>query len=132
MHQAWGYPAYPNPGVIAARAGHLQLLGWLVRHCAALLMGEDCMCAIVSAAAQHCDLAGLQVVWAVLDCSGAGAYRPLIDEELLAAAVAASSNRRRGQDRGGICCSRRRSTSRTGRCWWLRLRVAARRCWNGW
>ncbi len=51
--------ACPDPGVAAVRARHPQLLGWLVRHCPKLLSAREAL----RAAAQHCDLAGLQAAW---------------------------------------------------------------------
>ncbi len=48
----------PCPGVAAVRAGHPQLLSWLVRNCPGLLDPRDC----VIEAGRHCDLAGLQTV----------------------------------------------------------------------
>ncbi len=49
----------PDPGVAAVRAGYPQLLGWLVQHCPKLLSAKGTL----QAAAQHCDLAGLQAAW---------------------------------------------------------------------
>ncbi len=48
----------PCPGVAAVRAGHPQLLSWLVHNCPGLLDPSDC----AIEAARHCDLAGLQEV----------------------------------------------------------------------
>ncbi len=56
--QHW-YPYLgPDVGVAAVRAGHPQLLGWLLRRCPGLLQPDS----VLRAAAQHCDLAGLRVV----------------------------------------------------------------------
>ncbi len=52
----------PNPGVAAVRAGHLHLLGWLLHRCHAIVWPR----AVLEAAAQHCNLAGLQAVWEAL------------------------------------------------------------------
>ncbi len=59
---------YPDPGEVAARAGHAHVLGWLVRHCPVLLRPDR----ILTAAAQHCDLHGLQTAWEALS-EGLGA-----------------------------------------------------------
>ncbi len=48
-----------DPGVVAVKAGHPQLLGWLLHHCPALLQPNS----VLQAAAQYCDLAGLQTMW---------------------------------------------------------------------
>ncbi len=50
---------FPDPGEAAIKAGHPQLLGWLVRHCPGLLRPHS----LVAAAALHLDCAGLQAVW---------------------------------------------------------------------
>ncbi len=50
------------PGEAAAKAGHPQLLGWLVRRCPWLVWPGRAL----RAAARHCDLAGLQVAWQAL------------------------------------------------------------------
>ncbi len=55
-------PAPPNPGVVAVKAGHLHLLGWLQRHCPSLASAPG----VLEAAAEHCDLAGLQEVWGLM------------------------------------------------------------------
>ncbi len=55
--------ALGDPGVAAVKAGCPQLLGWLQSRCPALLRPGG----ILSAAAQHCDLAGLQAAWEALD-----------------------------------------------------------------
>ncbi len=72
--------AYPNPGVAAVEAGHPQLLGWLLRHCPALLADRR---AILMAAARHCDLAGLQAAWAALGCSNSMSPSSFIDQNFL-------------------------------------------------
>ncbi len=46
-----------DPGMAAVKAGHPQLLGWLLHHCPGLL----CLEAVLEAAARHCDMAGLQL-----------------------------------------------------------------------
>ncbi len=51
-----------DPGEAAARAGHLHLLGWLVRHCPAQLNPSN----VMHAAVQHCHLEGLQEAWEAL------------------------------------------------------------------
>ncbi len=61
-----------DPGVAAVRAGHPQLLGWLLRHCPGLLAPD----LVLEAAARHCNLAGLQAAWEALrdgdSCSSSG------------------------------------------------------------
>ncbi len=59
-----------TPGVAAATEGHPQLLGWLLRRCPGLLWPQ----AALEAAARHCDLAGLQLAWRLLQegCGGGG------------------------------------------------------------
>ncbi len=49
-------------GVTAVKAGHPQLLGWLLRRCPGRLR-PGC---VLQAAAQHCDLAGLRSVYEAL------------------------------------------------------------------
>ncbi len=57
-----GWYGEPQPGLAAIEAGHPQLLGWLLRHCPALIhLGRA-----LQAAARHCGLAELQAVWAAL------------------------------------------------------------------
>ncbi len=62
----WIMPKYKarrsDPGVAAVRAGHPQLLPWLLSHCPALV---SFIC-VLTAAAQQYELAELQVVWEVL------------------------------------------------------------------
>ncbi len=53
---------FQDPGVAAVKAGHPQLLGWLVQHCPGLMRSHD----VLKAAAKYCDLAGLQAAWEVL------------------------------------------------------------------
>ncbi len=60
--QHWKEYDGPDPGVAAVKAGHPQLLGWLLQRCPALLSPS----AVLRAAAQHCDLAGLQAAWGAL------------------------------------------------------------------
>ncbi len=56
--QHWSSYLGPDVGVAAVRAGHPQLLGWLLRRCPGLLRPDS----VLDAAAQHCDLAGLRAV----------------------------------------------------------------------
>ncbi len=72
LHQMRDFTTYPNPGVAAVEASHPQLLGWLVRHCPALLADRR---DILRAAAQHCDMAGLQVACDALRQEDAGEGR---------------------------------------------------------
>ncbi len=60
--QRWETYSGPNPGVAAVRAGHPQLLGWLLQRCPGLLNPDR----VLQAAAEHCDLAGLQAMWELL------------------------------------------------------------------
>ncbi len=92
-HSRWAnYPSIlpkPDPGEAACEAGHPQLLGWLLRHCPALLHPE----CVLQAAAEHCDLAGLQSVWGALQGDGtrnvdwAGRPRPNLDQGVLDSAA---------------------------------------------
>ncbi len=71
----------PGPGVAAIEAGHPQVLGWLLRHCPALV----CLKYALEAAGEHCDLAGLQGVWRVLNgeeqpVDWGGRSRPTLDQ----------------------------------------------------
>ncbi len=89
----WGtYPSIlpqADPGEVACKAGHPQLLGWLLCHCPALLHPGR----VLQAAAEHCDLAGLQGVWGVLRGDGAHAVDwagrgwPALDQGVLDAAA---------------------------------------------
>ncbi len=54
---------YPDPCQAAVQAGHPQLLAWLIRHCPALMRPEQ----VLVTAARHCDLAGLQATWRVVE-----------------------------------------------------------------
>ncbi len=71
-----------DPGVAAAKAGHPQVLGWLLQHCPALLSPSD----VLAAAARHCDLAGLQAVWEALQQHSSD-YGPRLGQEVLDAAA---------------------------------------------
>ncbi len=90
-HRVWscaGVRPDPEPGEAAIEAGHPQLLGWLVRHCPALVHPER----VLEAAAEHCDLAGLQAVWRVLNgeeqpVDWGGRPRPALDQSTLNAAA---------------------------------------------
>ncbi len=77
--------AVPDPGVAAVKAGHPQLLGWLLRHCPGLLQRDQ----VLEAAARHCDLAGLQAAWEVLQGVPAWAElpRPTLGQGVLDAAA---------------------------------------------
>ncbi len=63
-----------DPGSAAVKAGHVHLLPWLLRNCVPLDPQRT-----LNAAAEHCDLAGLQSVWDLLSagppgCSGRPYY----------------------------------------------------------
>ncbi len=78
----------PGPGEAAIEAGHPQLLSWLVRHCPALVHPKS----VLEAAAEQCDLAGLQGVWRVLNgeeqpVDWGGRRRPALDQSTLNAAA---------------------------------------------
>ncbi len=53
---------YPDPGVAAVRAGHVHLLGWLLRRCPGLVQPEQ----VLAAVALHRPLAELQQAWETL------------------------------------------------------------------
>ncbi len=119
---------YPNPGVAAVEAGHPQLLGWLVRHCPALLGNRR---DILRAAARHCNLAGLQA--AALSCRNSTADLPLMNQDLLdwvaASPVDAEAKVEWVLAEGGGSCSLQESTAAAaarsgdlGRLRWLRER----------
>ncbi len=52
----------PCPGCAAIKAGHLEVLSWLLRHCPGLVDPQG----VLRAAAQYGSLADLQAAWAVL------------------------------------------------------------------
>ncbi len=74
---------YPDPGVAASEAGHPQLLGWLLRHCRGLVEPVRTL----AAAAQHCDLTGLQAAWAALQNGPNNISVLRLDNEVLSAAA---------------------------------------------
>ncbi len=78
-----------DPGVAAVKAGHPQLLGWLLHHCPALLNYGR----VLRAAARRCDLAGLQAVWEALrdDSSRPRRERAVLDQDVLDAAAASAT-----------------------------------------
>ncbi len=85
----WAYrhvPPTANPGVAAVTAGHPQLLGWLLSHCPGLVERRQ----VLTAAAKHCDLAGLQAAFGALsvDPAGQGWMRDLVAESATPDAVA--------------------------------------------
>ncbi len=58
-----GRPGTTDAGAAAVKSGHLHLLPWLLQHgCPLDTHGT------LNAAAEHCDLAGLQRVWELLGC----------------------------------------------------------------
>ncbi len=69
--QRWVPYNGPDPGVAAVKAGHPQLLGWLLRRCPGLVDIQSAL----GRAAWHCDLAGLQATWEVL-CGSASCTSP--------------------------------------------------------
>ncbi len=56
------YNPYPDPGAAAVRAGHVHLLGWLLRRCPGLVQPDE----VLAAAALHRPLAELQQAWETL------------------------------------------------------------------
>ncbi len=66
-------PPQFNPAVAAVAAGHPQLLGWLLGHCPGLVERRQ----VLTAAAKHCDLAGLQAAFCVLSANPAEQGRVL-------------------------------------------------------
>ncbi len=80
---------YNDVGVAAVKAGHPQLLGWLLRHCPGLLQPDR----VLEAAARHCDLAGLQAAWAALQgvSDWANGARPLLGQGVLDAAAGSAT-----------------------------------------
>ncbi len=123
-------------GEAAFKAGHPQLLGWLLRHCPALLHPGR----VLQAAAEHCDLAGLQGVWGVLQGDGAhgvhwaGRRRPTLDQGVLDAAAGSRTPDAVAKMQwvlaaSGFTCRPRESTAEAaarsgdlGRLRWLRER----------
>ncbi len=86
---------FPDPGVAAVEASHPQLLGWLLRHCPAVLGPNR----VMRSAAHHCDLAGLREVWEALrshPCSNTDSIDQeagqavLVDQHVLDAAAASA------------------------------------------
>ncbi len=79
---------YGTPGVAAVRAGHPQLLGWLLRRCPALVDRIG----VLGAAARYCDLKGLQTAWGLLQPSGISGHgnARLLFQQLDAAAESAT------------------------------------------
>ncbi len=59
-----------DPGVATVKAGHLQLLPWLLRRCPGLLWPER----VLEAAARYCDLAGLREALGLLNAQGSGMW----------------------------------------------------------
>ncbi len=85
-----GYYSYPDPGEAAARSCHPQLLGWLVRHCPAMLRPAH----VLKVAARHCSLAGLQAAWGVLQrvpCIAYGYHQPVLNQVVLDAAAGSTT-----------------------------------------
>ncbi len=79
-------PPEANPGAAAVTAGHPQLLGWLLSHCPGLVEREQ----VLTAAAKHCDLAGLQAAFGALSVGpkGQGWMLDLLAESATLDAVA--------------------------------------------
>ncbi len=118
-----------DPGAAAVKAGHPQLLGWLLRRCPALLSPDLALVA----AARHCDLAGLQTVWGLLQ-QGCGSRCPILGPGVLDAAAESTSLDAVAKMKWVLCtgkgrCSLQESTAAAaarsgdvGRLRWLRDR----------
>ncbi len=66
-----------DPGVAAIKAGHPQVLGWLLQYCPALLRPWH----VLNAAARHCNLETLQAVWeAVQHCGFSNSQGPRLGQ----------------------------------------------------
>ncbi len=128
----WKWSALcPDPGAVAIKAGHPQLLGWLLRHCPASLLNPN---RVLEAAAAHCDLAGLQAAWAECSRPGSSVY-PSIEQAVLDAAAASATPDAVAKmqwllDAGGSDCRLQESTAVAaarsgdlGRLRWLRRQV---------
>ncbi len=76
----------PDPGQAAVRAGHPQVLPWLVRHCPALLRPAR----ILEGAANRCDLAGLRIAWEALQGETA-VFQPFLSQSVLDAAAGSAT-----------------------------------------
>ncbi len=87
LHRAYtgrrGHCAPPDPGEAAVKAGHLQVLGWLLRHCPGLVRPHG----VLVAAAKHCDLAGLQAAWKALESVDLALGHGILDAAVGPAAV---------------------------------------------
>ncbi len=87
------YRSEADPGVAAVKAGHPQLLGWLLSHCPGLLRPSN----VLEAAAKHCSLAGLQTAWEALQFwpadsgSGSNGLRAGLSQSVLDAAAASAN-----------------------------------------
>ncbi len=64
----WDLPIAADPCIAAVKAGHPQLLGWLLRRCP-VLVGAGC---VLVAAAQHSSLGVLQAAWEALPIQPSG------------------------------------------------------------
>ncbi len=60
--QCWELYNVPDPDVAAVKAGHPQLLGWMLRRCPGLVISSR----VLQAVARYGDLAGLQTTWEML------------------------------------------------------------------
>ncbi len=85
-------PFCPDPGVAAVKAGHPQVLGWLLRRCPGVVSADQ----VLEAAASHCDVAGLQAAWATLVDAHRGSMhsrprmrRPVLGQGVLDSAAGA-------------------------------------------
>ncbi len=82
-----------DPGAAAVKACHPPLLCWLLRHCPRSLVPET----VLEAAAEHCDLAGLQLAWRLLqEGAGSGASNgrpcPALSQGVLDAAAGSGTS----------------------------------------
>ncbi len=76
----------PDPGVEAVRHGHVHLLRWLLQHRCPLQPS-----ATLEAAAAHCDLAGMQAAWQLLQGNAGDGQRLELGPGVLAAAVGSAT-----------------------------------------
>ncbi len=103
-----------DPGVAAVKAGHTQLLGWLLRHCPALLRAGS----LLEAAARHCSLAVLQAVWETVqgEAGSSTGPRPALGQAVLDAAARSATPDALAKmqwvlEAGGGSCSLTRGTA---------------------
>ncbi len=125
-----------DPGEAAIKAGHPQLLGWLLHRCPALVRPDR----VLEASARQCDLAGLQAVWTALQASSFSscrlysAHRPVLDDSVMDAAAGSATPDAVAKmewvlaESGGRCslgasvAAAAACSGDLGRLWWLQER----------